>query len=155
MSSPIGRIEVGGDHDAVTSLAIEGPDGLPHDHLDENTNDVLELALGELSEYFDGDRQTFDVPVRQRGTPFQLAVWEQLREVPWGASVSYVDLGRATGRPSAGRAVGGAVARNPIPLIVPCHRVLASGGRITGYSPGQGVPTKIWLLDHEAIAFGV
>jgi methylated-DNA-[protein]-cysteine S-methyltransferase len=153
MRSPLGRIEVGADHNAIVSLAIEGADGLPHDHLDENTNGVLELALGELSEYFDGQRREFDVPVRPLGTPFQLAVWQKLQDVPWGECVSYGDLGRATGRESAGRAIGGAVARNPIPVIVPCHRVLASGRRITGYSPGRGVPTKMWLLDHEAIGF--
>jgi methylated-DNA-[protein]-cysteine S-methyltransferase len=153
MNSPIGRIEVGGDNDAIVSLAIEGPNGLPHDHLDENTNGVLELAVGQLSEYFDGERREFDLPVRQVGTPFQLAVWQKLREVPWGEFISYGELGRATGRDAAGRAIGGAVARNSIPLIVPCHRVLASGRRITGYSPGRGVPTKRWLLDHEAIAF--
>jgi methylated-DNA-[protein]-cysteine S-methyltransferase len=153
MESPIGRIEVGGDEEAVVSLAIESADGLPHDHLDENTNDVLELALRQLSEYFTGHRRAFDVPVRQSGTPFQLAVWEKLRDVPWGEFVSYGELGRATGREAAGRAIGGAVARNSIPLIVPCHRVLASGRRITGYSPGRGVPTKRWLLDHEAIEF--
>jgi methylated-DNA-[protein]-cysteine S-methyltransferase len=75
-----------------------------------------------------------------------------LRQLPFGAAVSYADIGRAMGRPTAGRAVGGAVGANPIPIIVPCHRVLASDQRITGYSGGDGIPTKVWLLDHERIA---
>jgi methylated-DNA-[protein]-cysteine S-methyltransferase len=78
-------------------------------------------------------------------------VWQLLGEVPFGDVLSYGEIGRSTGRPTAGRAVGGAVGANPVPIIVPCHRVLASDGRITGYSGGNGIPTKVWLLDHEGI----
>ena len=85
------------------------------------------------------------------GTAFQRAVWEQLVELQWGEVISYGELGRGTGRATAGRAVGGAVGANPVPIIVPCHRVLGANGVITGYSGGEGIPTKSWLLDHEGI----
>jgi methylated-DNA-[protein]-cysteine S-methyltransferase len=78
-------------------------------------------------------------------------VWQRLAELDFGEATSYGEIGRATGRPSAGRAVGGAIGANPIPIIVPCHRVLGANGRITGYSGGNGIPTKSWLLDHEGI----
>lgn len=113
---------------------------------------MLETAAKQLSEYFAGKRRTFTLPIAPRGTPFQRQVWDGLSAVPWGEATSYGELGAGTGRATAGRAVGGAVGANPLPIIVPCHRVLASDLRITGYSGGNGVPTKIWLLEHEGIA---
>ena len=153
LDSPIGRIEVVGDGSAVTSLAIERGGLLPHDDLPENGDPVLDRAVAQLEEYFAGSRHDFDVPVvLEHGTAFQRAIWEQLVRLEWGEVVTYGDLGRLTGRETAGRAVGGAVGANPVPIIVPCHRVLASDGRITGYSAGEGVTTKAWLLEHEGIA---
>lgn len=152
IDSPIGRIEVVGDGSAIVSLAIERDGKLPHDDLDERPDRVTDLAIVQLEEYFAGARHDFDVPVALAGTAFQLAVWEQLVELEWGEVVSYGELGHATGRIAAGRAVGGAVGANPVPIIVPCHRVLGSNGRITGYSGGEGIPTKSWLLAHEGIA---
>jgi methylated-DNA-[protein]-cysteine S-methyltransferase len=113
---------------------------------------VLKVAAKQLGEYFAGKRRQFDVPVNLEGTSFQKSVWSTLLTIPFGEVRSYGDVGQTTGRASAGRAVGGAVGANPVPIIVPCHRVLASDGRITGYSGGNGIPTKVWLLDHEGIA---
>ena len=151
MDSPIGRIEVTADEGAITSLSIERQGHLPWEELPERTSDVLEAARVQLDEYFRGERAEFDLPLRLVGTPFQRQVWQLLGEVPFGDVLSYGEIGRSTGRPTAGRAVGGAVGANPVPIIVPCHRVLASDGRITGYSGGNGIPTKVWLLDHEGI----
>jgi methylated-DNA-[protein]-cysteine S-methyltransferase len=151
MSSPIGRIEITSDGEAITSLAIEHRGVLPYDFLPESTTPVLDTAVAQLREYFAGDRHDFDVPVRLEGTPFQQAVWGELRALEWGVVASYGSVGLATGRPTAGRAVGGAVGANPVPIIVPCHRILAADGRITGYSAGEGIATKSWLLDHEGI----
>jgi methylated-DNA-[protein]-cysteine S-methyltransferase len=112
---------------------------------------LLVKTARQLGEYFSGSRHRFSVPVRAAGTAFQKSVWAKLSELGWGEVTSYGALGTATGRPAAGRAVGGAIRANPVPILVPCHRVLASGGKITGYSRGQGVSTKAWLLDHEGI----
>jgi methylated-DNA-[protein]-cysteine S-methyltransferase len=152
MDSPIGRLEIIGNGDAITSLSIERDGALPHDAFPEHGEAILDRAVAQLQEYFAGHRHDFDLPVSLAGTAFQLAVWEQLVDLEFGEVVSYGELGLATGRPTAGRAVGGAVGANPVPIIVPCHRVLGSDGRITGYSGGEGVPTKAWLLEHEGIA---
>lgn len=151
-TSPLGRIVVEGDGSAITRLEIERAGALSTDGLPDSPDDLTRRAVEQLGEYFAGSRHDIDVPVRLAGTPFQRAIWEGLRAIPFGATRSYGELGRATGRATAGRAVGGAVGANPVPLIVPCHRVLASDQRITGYSAGDGVPTKVWLLDHEGIA---
>ena len=152
IDSPIGRIEVTSDGDSVTSLSIERAGALPLDGIPERSTPVLDRAVEQLHEYFAGTRTDFDLPVSLAGTEFQKAVWQELTVLPFGGVVSYGEIGSATGRATAGRAVGGAVGANPIPIIVPCHRVLASDGRITGYSGGNGIPTKVWLLDHEGIA---
>ena len=151
IDSPIGRIEVTSDGDSITSLSIERAGHLPWEHLAERGAPVLETAVTQLGEYFAGRRTDFDVPVKLEGTEFQRAVWAQLALLPFGSVASYGEVGAATGRATAGRAVGGAVGANPVPIIVPCHRVLATDGRITGYSGGNGIPTKVWLLDHEGI----
>ena len=151
MESPIGRILVTGDGTAVTSLVIERGGVLPLDDAPERGDGVLDTAVAQLTEYFAGGRRSFDVPVVTRGTEFQRAVWQYLSTLPFGEVSSYGEIGRTTGRPTAGRAVGGAVGANPVPILVPCHRVLASNRRITGYSGGNGIPTKVWLLDHEGI----
>lgn len=152
LDTPIGRVEVTCDGEAITSLAIERDGILPHDHLEETSSPLLERTVTQLTEYFAGTRRTFDVPVSTRGTAFQEAVWAQLRRLAWGETSSYGAIGLATGRPTAGRAVGGAIGANPVPILIGCHRVLASGRRITGYSGGNGIPTKTWLLDHESIS---
>jgi methylated-DNA-[protein]-cysteine S-methyltransferase len=151
MDSPIGRIEVASDGEAITSLTIERAGHLPWEHVPERSTGLLDRAVTQLEEYFAGTRRDFDLPVKLTGTEFQKSVWGQLSALPFGGVVSYGEIGASTGRATAGRAVGGAVGANPIPIIVPCHRVLASDGRITGYSGGNGIPTKVWLLDHEGI----
>jgi methylated-DNA-[protein]-cysteine S-methyltransferase len=153
IDSPIGRLELVADDEAVTSLSIERGGSLPHDDQPERPNDVLRVAREQLAEYFAGQRLDFDVPVRLTGTPFQQAVWAELERLHWGEATSYGSLAAAIGKPGSARAIGGAVGANPVPIIVGCHRVLASDGRITGYSGGEGVPTKLWLLGHEQIGF--
>ncbi len=152
IDSPLGRIAVHGDTEAVTRLDIATDGRLSTDGESDRATPVLQQAATELGEYFAGIRTTFTVPVRLHGTVFQQAIWHELRFIPFGESRGYGELGRATGRSGAGRAVGGAVGANPVPLLVPCHRVLASNARITGYSAGDGIATKVWLLDHEGIA---
>jgi len=111
---------------------------------DERT---LEPYAARLREYYEGTRAGLDVPLDVRGTPFQLAVWEELRRIPYGATRSYGDIARAIGRPSAVRAVGGAVGANPVMIAIPCHRVVGSDGSLTGFS--CGLEWKTWLLRLE------
>jgi methylated-DNA-[protein]-cysteine S-methyltransferase len=155
LNSPVGRIELVGDGAAVVSLTIERDGMLPHDGHDEASDAILDRAAEQLSEYFAGMRTSFDVPIALHGTEFQRSVWALLAELKFGEVTSYGDLGVSTGRATAGRAVGGAVGANPVPILVPCHRVLAAHSRITGYSAGNGIPTKVWLLDHEGIGHRV
>lgn len=149
--SPIGRIELTSDGEAVTSLSIERGGRLPLDEHPERGTAVLDEAVRQLDEYFAGDRREFDIPVRFEGTPFRVAVWERLQSLEFGTLTSYGELGVSLGYAGYGRAIGGAVGANPVPIIVGCHRVLSTSGKITGYSGGEGVPTKLWLLEHEGI----
>jgi methylated-DNA-[protein]-cysteine S-methyltransferase len=109
---------------------------------------VLARAAAQLAEYFAGTRRTFDLPLAPRGTGFQRIVWHALAKIPYGETRSYGELARAIGRPAASRAVGAANGKNPLSIVVPCHRVVGASGELTGYA--GGVATKRWLLDHEA-----
>ena len=102
----------------------------------------------QLCEYFDGTRKTFDLAIRPKGTPFQLAVWRELQTIPYGETRTYADIARAIGRAAAVRAVGAANGANPIPIVIPCHRVIGSNGSLTGF--GGGIDMKRALLDFEA-----
>ena len=108
---------------------------------------ILQAAAHQLEEYFDGRRRTFDIPLDFTGTPFQVEVWNALLTIPFGATASYGEIARQVGRPTAVRAVGAANGANPISIIVPCHRVIGSDRRLTGY--GGGLPRKRFLLAHE------
>jgi len=152
--SPLGDLELTGDDREVWSLAIVRGGHLPLEALPESPNALLERAAEQLTEYFAGDRVSFDVPVRlSGGTEFQRSVWHGLASIAFGDHLSYGELGRSIGKSGAGRAIGGAVGANPAPILVGCHRVLASNGRITGFSAGEGIPTKQWLLRHEGIEY--
>ncbi|BDZ51033.1 methylated-DNA--protein-cysteine methyltransferase [Frondihabitans sucicola] len=151
--SPLGRIEIRTRFDSIVRLDIESDGHLPCDDLDEAPTPVHDEARRQLDAYFAGRRRTFDLPLEQLGTPFQDEIWERLRDVPWGTATSYGELAVLADRPTGARAVGGAIRANRIALLVPCHRVLGAGRRITGYSPGRGVETKRWLLEHEGIDF--
>lgn len=104
-------------------------------------------VAAQLREYFDGTRRSFELELAPRGTDFQRAVWTELLNIPYGRTTSYAELARRIGRPSAIRAAGAANGANPIPLIVPCHRVIGANGTLTGY--GGGLHRKQWLLEHE------
>lgn len=109
---------------------------------------VLDATMQQLSDYFYGKRRAFDLPLAPRGTAFQLQVWSALRDIPYGATCSYLDIARSIGKSSATRAVGAANGRNPLPIVVPCHRVIGANGALTGF--GGGLPTKVFLLNLES-----
>ena len=153
VSSPIGRLLIACDGEAITGVYMEHHrDGLPVDPgwrpVDPAVCPVVGDARAQLAAYFAGERTAFDLPLAIRGTPFNLRVWAELRGIPYGETASYADVARRLGRPGAARAVGAANARNPIPIIVPCHRVVGADGSLTGF--GGGIERKRWLLAHEA-----
>lgn len=108
---------------------------------------ALQFARVQLDEYFAGTRQQFELPLHPLGTPFQLSVWQELGRIPYGVTVSYADIARRIEQPQAVRAVGAANGRNPLPIVLPCHRVIGSDGSLTGF--GGGLPTKRFLLAME------
>lgn len=114
---------------------------------DDAGHPVLAATIRQLGEYFAGERTAFDLPLDPAGTPFQQRVWAALRAIPFGETRSYGEVARAIGQPSAVRAVGAANGRNPISIVVPCHRVIGSDGSMTGF--GGGIENKRWLLAHE------
>jgi methylated-DNA-[protein]-cysteine S-methyltransferase len=111
---------------------------------------IVDAAAQQLAEYFAGERMAFDVPLAPQGTEFQQTVWKALGDVPFGTTATYGEIARAIGQLTATRAVGAANGRNPIPIIIPCHRVIGASGELTGYSGGGGIETKRRLLDHES-----
>ncbi len=144
--SPIGFIELRSDGQAIVSAHyVEAPtQAHKPDHL------LMQVAH-QLTAYFAGEITAFDLPLRLKGTAFQLSVWQQLLQIPYGETRSYANIARAIGNAGAMRAVGAANGANPIAIIVPCHRVIASNGTLGGYS--GGLWRKAWLLRHEGATF--
>jgi methylated-DNA-[protein]-cysteine S-methyltransferase len=151
LQSPIGPITLEVENDQLISVTIENT-ATPTLHVQPN-HPVVEAAVSQFDEYFRGARTHFDLPLNPRGTQFQQAIWAQLQKIPYGSATSYQKLGESAGLGKAPRAVGGAVGANPLPIVIPCHRVLAADNKITGYSGGQGIPTKKILLDLEGISY--
>jgi methylated-DNA-[protein]-cysteine S-methyltransferase len=110
-------------------------------------------AVGQLRAYFAGQRRTFELPLAPEGTPFQQRVWRELLNIPYGQTISYGELARRLGNPNGSRAVGLANGANPISIVIPCHRVIGSTGKLTGY--GGGLKTKQWLLALERVGSGL
>lgn len=146
VKSPIGPLTLVGSASVLGALHLPASDD-PVLEAPAGKTPLLERVAEQLREYFAGERRDFDVPLGAKGTAFQQLVWDALIEIPYGVSCSYGHIARAIGRPAASRAVGAANGRNPIAIIVPCHRVIGSSGHLTGY--GGGIPTKKWLLEHE------
>lgn len=142
--SPIGPLLLTGDGDVLTGLYLDTA------RLDPALADgsAFPAVRAQLAAYFAGERTAFDVPLAPSGTPFQLRVWEELRAIPYGRTTTYGAIARRLGSPNASRAVGLANGRNPISVIVPCHRVIGADGSLTGY--GGGLDRKRRLLELEA-----
>jgi methylated-DNA-[protein]-cysteine S-methyltransferase len=119
----------------------------------EGSSKVLTEAKKQLADYFSGKLERFSVPVEATGTEFQKSVWKEIAKIGFGRKLSYGEIAAKIGNPAASRAVGAAVGSNPTPLLVGCHRILGSTGKITGFTGGKGIKTKAWLLDHEQIEF--
>ena len=153
--SPVGPLLVSADDMGLTRVWFAPHDGrigagwVPDRGRAGAASRTLAAARDQLEAYFAGSLRTFDLPLAPAGTPFQLRVWEALRRIPFGETVSYAELARRIGTPDAVRAVGAANGRNPLPIIVPCHRVIGADGSLTGF--GGGLERKRWLLEHEGL----
>jgi methylated-DNA-[protein]-cysteine S-methyltransferase len=150
IASPVGKLLVAATDRGLCGIYFEqhrhfkGKDGWRRDP----AHAVVREAVRQLEEYFAGKRDSFDVPLDLHGTPFQQEVWQQLLRIPYGTTVSYGEHARAVGRPKAARAVGAAIGRNPVSIIVPCHRVVGSTGSLTDYA--GGLERKRTLLELES-----
>ncbi len=148
LDSPIGILTLAADDDGLRRIDFPPPRPPPAGaDWHEGSNAVLEQACAQLREYFAGARRVFDLPLSPHGTPFQREVWTALAAIPYGDTWSYRDLAARVGRPEAMRAVGAANGRNPLPIVLPCHRVIGADGSLTGF--GGGLPTKAFLLRLE------
>jgi methylated-DNA-[protein]-cysteine S-methyltransferase len=150
MASPIGELRLVASADALVAIDFPGY-AMPVSATAvaaTRRHPVLDQARRELDEYFAGTRREFTVSLSAAGTPFQRKVWTALQTIGYGQTWSYGELAVAIGRPAAARAVGAANGKNPIPIIIPCHRVIGASGALVGF--GGGLPTKQWLLAHES-----
>lgn len=146
--SPLGDLDLIAHETALTHIYWPAHKGAPEFEAQPGeAHPILQQAQCELEEYFRGERKIFTVPIDLKGTSFQREVWSALQDIPWGEVRTYAQQAQAIGRPRSVRAVGSANGRNPISIIVPCHRVIGSNGTLTGYA--GGVDVKSWLLQHE------
>lgn len=145
-SSPVGLLELSGTYEYVTSILfmdlVEAP------ATDTEPSGAILQCMRQLDAYFKGSLTEFSFPVRKNGTVFQLKVWDELGLIPFGKTISYLDLARRLGDEKSIRAAASANGKNPLAIVVPCHRVIGSDGSLTGYA--GGLKRKQWLLDHEA-----
>lgn len=141
--SPIGPLGLAGNDQYISNILFEPPVIENTDHLP----DVFLQCLQELEAYFAGSREGFSFAMQQTGTDFQQSVWQQLLTIPYGATISYMQLAKQINNPKSIRAVGSANGSNHLPIVVPCHRVIGSNGSLTGF--GGGIWRKKWLLEHE------
>ena len=150
LDSPVGELLLAGDEQGLKLIGFPQGKGrvepAPDWHRD---GECFADAAHQLQEYFAGQRRQFDLPLAPSGTPFQLAVLDALKSIPHGETRSYRDIAEQIGRPQAVRAVGAANGRNPLPIVIPCHRVIGSDGSLTGF--GGGLDTKLFLLELEGI----
>lgn len=144
-SSPVGELTLVADDNGLRAILWpdHGTDPGPRD----DDHPVLRETARQLDEYFAGERTDFDLPLEPQGTDFQLAAWEVLRGIPYAQTITYAEQARRLGDPAKARAVGAANGRNPISIVVPCHRVVGANGALTGFA--GGVDTKSWLLEFE------
>lgn len=148
MESPIGPLMLVADNTGLRRIGfVNGRSPVRSDPQWRESVERLGETIRQLRAYFAGELQAFDLPLAPQGTPFQLSVWNRLCEIPYGETISYGELARRIGNPNASRAVGLANGSNPIPIVIPCHRVIGSNGKLTGY--GGGLPIKEKLLGLE------
>lgn len=146
IETPLGASKLDGDENGLQSITVLDSE----EEVTEIIPEVLEDAVYQLKEYFDGKRESFDLDLNPQGTDFQKRVWQTLLDIPYGKTTSYLELSKSLGDVKAIRAVAAANGKNPLWIVVPCHRVIGSDGSLTGYA--GGLHRKKWLIDHESPA---
>lgn len=149
MACPFGAVHLYATETHLSALLFKPWQAVETEQLVETNNSVLKLTKQQLGEYFVGQRQSFDLPIKSDGTDFQKKVWQSLMTIPFGETWNYGQLAQSIGNKNASRAVGAANGKNPISIIVPCHRVIGANGTLTGYA--GGLKAKEWLLKHEGV----
>lgn len=144
--TPLGKMMITGEDEVVTGMHFIDQMHAPAAPAPSDDG-AFEKAVHQICEWFAGGRREFDFDFRPSGSEFQHGVWEALKQIPYGRTVTYAAIAEAIGRPGAARACGLAIGRNPLSIVVPCHRVIGSNGKLTGYA--GGVDRKKWLLEHE------
>lgn len=144
IKSPLGTLEIEGDDQGIMAITFLDKEVAPTIDIPENLKDVVR----QLDEYFAKKRTVFNLKLNPQGTSFQTKVWTELQAIPFGKTASYLDMAKALGDPKVIRAAANANGKNPISIIIPCHRVIGSDGSLTGY--GGGLHRKKWLLEHES-----
>lgn len=148
LQTPIGRLLLVADEEGLRHIDFPNADQDARIQAGwSRSRRFLGPAIEQLEAYFAGDLQAFDLALAARGTAFRKTVWDELVRIPYGQTISYGELARRIRQPQASRAVGAANGANPLPIVVPCHRVIGTSGKLTGF--GGGLPTKQWLLEHE------
>lgn len=148
VETPVGYLELTSDQNFLLSVSFAEMPG----KLSDFQPAILKESIAQITEYFDGKRKEFDLKLQPAGTDFQLKVWEEVKKVTFGKTVSYLDIAIKTGSKNNTRAVGLANGKNPIPIIIPCHRIIGTNGKLTGYA--GGLERKKWLLQHELLFSG-
>lgn len=148
--SPFGKLKLTASPEALVAISFR-PDSTTYLDSALIRNKILRLATLQLSEYFTGQRQRFDIPLAPVGTIFQQQVWQALLSIPYGSTASYKEIAKKIGNPKAYRAIGGANNKNPLPIVIPCHRIIGSNGCLTGYAGGLTI--KKFLLELESDTF--
>jgi len=152
MPSPVGPLLLVGDDGGLRQIIfMNGRDRAKPDPTWTLDPAAFAEAIRQLRAYFAGELESFDLPLAPEGTPFQLGVWRRLCEIPYGETISYGELARRIGNPKASRAVGLANGSNPIPIIIPCHRVIGSNGKLTGYGGGLPIKEKLLALERRRL----
>lgn len=150
INTPVGELRLIGGSDGLAAILWENDDlkrVRVSSEVKNSEHEMLKLAELELKEYFKGERMEFSVPMCPQGTEFQLKVWEELKKIPYGETISYGELAKRIGNPKASRAVGAANGKNPLSIIVPCHRVIGASGKLTGFAGGIDVKSKLLNLE--------
>jgi methylated-DNA-[protein]-cysteine S-methyltransferase len=150
MQSPIGKLHLVSDDKALLSIGLGGPKPALKFKKSAQPNAVLTQTVAQLAEYFRGERLKFDLPTKLNGTEFQMKAWRSLEKIPYGKTISYREQAEKVGAGKAFRAVGSANGRNPLPIVIPCHRVVASDGKLGGYAGGLKMKARLLEIERRA-----